>query len=99
MRRKALNEFDPDYAVPPGEVLAETLESRSIPHREFAALCGISDDALDRLIAGEAPVTDALAARFETVLGVSAAVWRNLESMYRSHKDGASRQQAAEALG
>ncbi len=78
-----VNEFAPDYAVPPGEILEETLASRGIKKAEFAELCGLSAKTISQIIGGKAPVTPQTAIQFRRVLGVSAAVWNNLESHYR----------------
>lgn len=85
MSEQHLNEFEPDYAVPPGEILAETLESQGIVPKDFAALCGLQEEALAEIIAGRASVTHEMALCFEGVLGVSAVVWDNLESLFREH--------------
>ncbi len=79
------NEFAPDYAVPPGEILEETLMSRGIKKVEFAERCDLSAKTISLIIGGKAPVTSQTAIQFERVLGVSAAVWNNLESYYRLH--------------
>ncbi len=80
-----VNEFAPDYAVPPGEILEETLTSRGIKKADFAERCGLSAKTISQIIGGKAPVTPPTAIQFERVLGVSAAVWNNLESYYRLH--------------
>ncbi len=83
------NKFVPDYAVPPGEILEETLEARGIKKKEFAERCGISEKTVNLIIRGKAPVLPATAIQFERVLGVSAAVWNNLEAAYRLHRASA----------
>ncbi len=85
MSIKKMNQFLPDYAVHPGEILEETLASRGIKKSEFAKRCGVSDKTVSQIINGKAPVTPETAIQFERVLGVSAAVWSNLEAFYRLH--------------
>ena len=80
------NEFMPDYAIPPGEILEETLEARGIKKSDFAEFCGLSVKTVSQIIHGKAPVSPETAIQFERVLGVSAAVWNNLEAAYRLHE-------------
>ncbi|MFH1648458.1 MAG: HigA family addiction module antitoxin [Patescibacteria group bacterium] len=77
--------FEPDYAIRPGEILEETLDARRIKKKEFAKRCMLSDKTISQIISGKAPITPDTAIRFERILGVSAAVWNNLESNYRLH--------------
>ena len=85
MVKSALNEFAPDYAVHPGEILEETLEARGMKKLDFAQRCGLSDKTVSQIINGKAHVTPDTAIQFERVLGVSAAVWNNLQSNYHLH--------------
>ena len=85
MVKSALNEFTPDYAVHPGEILKETLEARRMKKLDFARRCGLSDKTVFQIINGKAHVTPDTAIQFERVLGVSAAVWNNLQSKYHLH--------------
>ena len=45
---------------------------------EFARRLGISEDLLEKLIAGEAPITAELASSLESVTGSPAAYWKML---------------------
>ena len=85
MVKSALNEFIPDYAVHPGEILEETLEARGMKKLDFAQRCGLSDKTVSQIINGKAHVTPDTSIQFERVLGVSAAVWNNLQSNYHLH--------------
>ncbi len=78
-----INQFKPDYVIPPGEILEETLEARGMKKAEFAERCGRSDKMVSQIISGQAPITAETAIQFERVLGVSASVWNNLEANYR----------------
>ncbi len=75
--------FSPDYIVSPGEILEETLEARGIKKKDFAEHCGRTAKMISEIIAGKAAITPETALQFERVLGVSAALWSNLESKYR----------------
>jgi len=85
MADTTINQFAPDYAVHPGEILEETLEARGMKKAAFAKRCGLSDKTVSQIINGKAPVTPETAIQFERVLGVSATVWNNLEAFYRLH--------------
>ncbi len=79
------NRFSPDYAIHPGEILEETLLARRIKKAEFARRCGLSDKTISLIINQKEPVTPETAIKFERVLGISAALWNNLEALYRLH--------------
>ena len=81
-----LNQFNPDYAVHPGEILEERIEALGIKKREFAERCGMSFKNLSQILNGKAPVTAETAIQFERVLGSSAAFWNNLNSNYELQK-------------
>ena len=77
------NQFNPDYATHPGEVLEEILEAKGISKVEFAQRAGLSPKTVSLIVAGIAPVTPENAVAFEGVLGVRAEVWNNLDSNFR----------------
>ena len=82
----ATNQFSPDYAVPPGWVLAERLEVEGISHAKFARRCGRSPKLISEIISGKAPLEPGTALQFEKVLGVDASIWLGIESEYRLHR-------------
>lgn len=82
----AKNTYNPDYIVIPGEILRETLEVRNIKNNEFAERCGLNPKTISLILSGNAPITAETALQFEKVLGVSAAIWTNLESAYRLYQ-------------
>lgn len=75
--------YKPDFIVPPGEILEETLEARSLGKGEFARRAGLSMKTVSLILAGKAPILPDTALQFERVLGVSAELWIGLESRYR----------------
>lgn len=95
MAKTIQNQFVPDYAVSPGDILEETLEAQGLSKSEFAERAGVSPKTVSLIISGQAPITSDNAIVFERVLGVSAQVWNNLESTYRLFL---ARQKAADAL-
>lgn len=77
------NEYFPDYAVSPGTILEEILESRNISKSEFALRCGRPIKTISEIINGKTRIIDETAMQFERVLCVDATIWLNLESNYR----------------
>ncbi len=79
------NQYSPDYAIHPGEILEETLEARSIKKSLFAEKCGISTKTLSQIINGKAAITPAMAIKFERALGNPASLWIHLNTDYELH--------------
>ena len=78
--------YEPDYAVPPGQTLQETIDALGIAQRELAIRAGLSAKHVNQVIKGIAPMTHDTAIRFERVTGVPARMWNNLEAHYQEHK-------------
>lgn len=70
-------------AIPPGATIKEQLEDRGITQKEFAVRMCMSEKHISKLINGEVQLTHEVANRLESVLGVPAKFWNNLESIYR----------------
>jgi HTH-type transcriptional regulator / antitoxin HigA len=81
--KKAKYPFDPDYAVAPGETLAETLESLSMTQADLALRTGLTVVSINRIIKGQQPISAETANKLELVTGVPASLWNNLEAQYR----------------
>jgi addiction module HigA family antidote len=81
-----INQYRPDYAVPPGWILEERLEVQGISHGEFARRCGRSPKLISEIIAGKAPLEPETALQFEKVLGVDARIWLGIEADYQLHR-------------
>ena len=78
--------YEPDYAVPPGWVVEEHLQSQRLSHAEFARRCGRSAKLISEIIAGKAPIEPRTALQFEKVLGLDASIWLGIEARYQLHK-------------
>lgn len=78
------NQYVPDYAVPPGEILLETLEERGMTQAELAERTGRKKKTINEIIKGKAPITPETALQLERVFGVPASFWNNLEQQYRT---------------
>ena len=77
--------YKPDYAVSPGETLAEMLNERGMSQAELARRTGISTKHVNLILKGSAPISPDTALKLERVLNVSARVWNALEANYRGH--------------
>ncbi len=75
--------FEPDYAIPPGATLFETMGARCMGRAELAFKCNVSEAIITAILDGDGAITDDLAEKFEAALGVPASFWRNLEANYR----------------
>ena len=73
----------PDIAIPPGELLAETLESVGMTQAELARRTGRPVQAINEIVHGAKEITPETALQLERVLGVPAHVWVRLEADYR----------------
>ena len=87
--------FNPDYASPPGDMLAETIEYLGITQTELARRMGRPIKTINEIIQAKAAVTADTALELERVLGVPAHLWMNMEANYREHL---ARKRAAEKL-
>ncbi|MFZ2396245.1 MAG: helix-turn-helix domain-containing protein [Smithella sp.] len=85
MKAKKQYEFQPDYAVCPGETLQEIMESFNMSQKELAVRAGLTVQSLNRIFKGEQPITYESANRLELATGVPARYWNNLEAQYREH--------------
>lgn len=83
MKAKRQHPFEPDYAIPPGATLEETMEVLGMTQRELADRTGLTVQTLNRIFKGEQPITYETANRLELVTGSPAAFWNNLEAQYR----------------
>ena len=83
MGKNIHGEFNPDFAVPPGETLLEVIGSLGMSQAELAERTQRSKKMINEIIKGKAPITSETAIQFERVLGVPARFWMNLEYNYR----------------
>ncbi len=83
MRAEDSLEYAPDYAVPPGETLLETIEVLGMSQAELATRTGRPLKTINEIIKGKASITSETALQLERVLGVPARFWGSLERSYR----------------
>ena len=82
---KATYVYQPDYAVPPGEILMEHLEALQMSQAELARRCSRSPKLISEILSGKAPVEPATAIQLEKTLGLDARIWLGIEADYRLH--------------
>lgn len=83
MKAKKQYQFEPDYAVAPGETLHEVMESLEMTQKELAKRLELTEQSLIRIFKGEQPISYTTASRLELVTRVPARFWNNLEAQYR----------------
>ncbi len=75
--------FPPDYAIPPGDTLEETIEALGVTRARLAERTGRPQNTISEIISGKAAITPESALQLERVLGVPASFWKNLDANYR----------------
>jgi addiction module HigA family antidote len=75
--------FRPNYAVPPGDTLKETIDAMGMTQAELAQRTGRPKKTINEIIKGKAAIMPDTAIQFERVLGVPASFWNDLERNYR----------------
>lgn len=75
--------YEPDFAVPPGRTLQETIDALEMDQRELAKRTGLSVKHINQVIKGVASITQDTAIRLERVTGTPARMWNSLEANYR----------------
>ena len=83
MSKQLINEYTPDYSVPPGDVLDYELELRGMTRKELADRTGLTSKHIISILSAKAAITSETAIKFERALGMSAEYWMNLESQYQ----------------
>jgi plasmid maintenance system antidote protein VapI len=76
-------EFTPDYRIPPGETLRETLNFLRMDEVELNRITGISVNCIRGIFLGVNPITVVMSVLLEQATNVPASMWRNLEKQYR----------------
>jgi len=74
------DQWRPDWAVHPGETLAEVLRERKMRQVQLAAATGYSAKHVNRIVRCADRITPRFAIALEEVLGVDARVWARLQA-------------------
>jgi addiction module HigA family antidote len=83
MSDKLTNQFRPNYAVPPGATLLDTLEELGMSQVELAQRMGRPLKTINEIIKGKAAITAETALQLEKVLGIPASFWNSAERNYQ----------------
>jgi HTH-type transcriptional regulator / antitoxin HigA len=75
--------FDPDYAVPPGATLLETINSLGLTQKELAQRMGRPLKTINEIVKGLCAITAETALQLEKVTGIPASFWNSMEANYR----------------
>jgi HTH-type transcriptional regulator/antitoxin HigA len=89
-------EFEPDYAVAPGDFLEAVLRRLDLSQSELADRTGLSTKYINQLVNKKATLSPETAVRLETVTGVAVEIWARLEAEFRAAEARADR---AERMG
>jgi HTH-type transcriptional regulator/antitoxin HigA len=88
--------FRPDYAVPPGETLLETLDHIGMTQAELAERMGRPKKTINEIIKGKTAITPETSIQLERVLGIPTNFWNNLEINYRQTLAGIAERERLE---
>ena len=77
------SEFTPDYAVPPGATLLETIRALGLTQKELASRMGRPVKTVNEITKGVAAITAETSLQLEKVTGVPASFWNTAETSYR----------------
>ncbi len=89
--------YSPDYAVPPGETLAEVLQERGMSQAELARRADISAKHVNQIVQADAPISPEIALKLERVTQVPAGLWTQLEAQYQQQQSAKAEAQTLEA--
>jgi HTH-type transcriptional regulator/antitoxin HigA len=79
------NEFNPDWASPPGDTIADILEECCYSQQEFAQRMGYTPKHAHELLRSRAPISPETARKLELVLGATADFWLARDNQYRGN--------------
>jgi len=92
------NEYLPDHAVAPGEVLAYELELRGMTRTELAKRTGLSEKHVIAILKGKGStiITPETAIKLERAVGMPVDYWLNLEANYQETRARLAEQEKLE---
>ena len=76
-------QYNPDYVVPPGKTLEETLVSKGMFLYDLVFLTGLTEEEIGKIIDGTLPITQNIAEKLELGVGIPARFWLAREKSYR----------------
>ena len=79
--------FEPNWASPPGDTIADVLRDRNISEASFARQLHCSEVEAQALLNGSTPITLAIARDLTQLLGASVEYWMSRDFQYREGRD------------
>ena len=77
------NNFQPDWASPPGDTIVDILEEKNILISVFTQQMGHSLEYTIELLQGHVIISMDIARQLDKILGPSVEFWINRETQYR----------------
>jgi len=75
-------EYRPDYAIHPGEYIAELLEAKGMKQTELALRLGVTTKHLNNIINGKAQITPEMAKSLQNVFNYPSKYWLSLQATF-----------------
>jgi len=91
--------YQPNYVVPPGETLRETLEAIGMTQAELVERTGCPKKTINEIVTGKAAITAETSLQIERVLGIPASFWNNLEKNYQGIKAWLKEEEELKKIG
>jgi len=76
----------PDYAVPSGDFIQEWMDDNGITAAELARRLDVSRKHVSELLRGKVALSHGMALRLESVTGVPARNWNNIEAQFQEDR-------------
>ena len=81
------NQYNPDYAVPPGWVLKEHIDAFGISQEGLASYCGYSPEVISEIIDGRGRIDQHLVSVLGQKTGLDESILLRMETTYRNKLD------------
>lgn len=78
--------FNADWALAPGDILAEELKSRGMSQTDLAYRTSLSIKHVNQIIKQNVPLSAEVALSFERALGLPASYWLKTEANWQAHQ-------------
>ncbi len=79
----ANNQYAPDSAVSPEQVLKGYMEDMGLSQQDLAQICGYTPEMVSKIISGETRINENIANQLEQSLGLKAYIWLGIERKYQ----------------
>lgn len=79
-------EFQPDWSLSPGDILAEILEAKDLRQSELAERTGLTTKHINQIVKDRAAISGDVAVLLERTLDVPATFWTRLEADWAAYQ-------------